>query len=164
MNLTEITFIVISLLTLSSTGFSCCHLDNAWTTVNLTRLLLLSKNLIQSINQKSSTNLYFLTSFDKLLIFWWLTCYSLSAISNLGYFCDDCIMWNPCLVCVSWNLCDVVAWNVVKYVWAHGVKPSVASMSSKIVILCLILWINEIICLSIFCPLEQYKLNWYSCR
>ncbi len=39
-----------------------------------------------------------MTSFV-LLIFWWLTCYSLLNF-NLGCFCDDCIMWNPCCLCI----------------------------------------------------------------
>ncbi len=95
------------------TDFSCCHLDNAWTDDEVQQLLLLSKS--HSIHKSNLYQLYMLlTSLSLPCIL--MIDFSLSApISNLGCFCDDCIMWNPCLVCVSWrNLCDVFV--LVKYV------------------------------------------------
>ncbi len=71
--------------------FPCCHLDNVWNLIEINWLLLLSKS-----NSIHKSNLYSTcTSWPLFLIPHRLTCYSLNLISNLGCFCDDCIMCSP---------------------------------------------------------------------
>ncbi len=120
--------------------------------------MLSKSNSIHKSNLLLTCTSWPLLSFPSYL-WMWLTCYLSTHFQSWMLF----VMWlhnvkpMPCLCIVKKSLwCCPLS--------EHLRTPGIQMMLHHVKdchILCLILWINKIICLSIFLPLEQYKLNWY---
>ncbi len=110
-------------------------------------------NSIHNSNTSHWTFWMYLVSYILMIVCWIYH----QLIFNWRSFCNNCIMRNPCFICISWrNLCKyaILSKTFRKLLKSKWCCINIIKCCN---VLRLILWINEIICLTMFLLCWVYK-------